>query len=574
MVNRFLEWLRSTLPPRPRAILLTCLYGAAAGLVAVAFQVGVNFVYRHGLVALARQSVGVFLAGSLLLILATSLVVGWLLQSFCREAAGSGIPQLKAAFWQDFGYVPGRVVWVKFIAGILSIGGGSSLGREGPSVQLCGATASNLSGWMGAPKQQRRPSAAAGAAAGLAAAFNTPLAAITFVLEEIIGDLNSRYLGGLLLASVIGAFMVHGLVGREPAFLMPHVEAPTWLGYALTPLVAALAALVGVWFQRAAIGLRGRSRQWHAWPAWARPALGGLVTWALGAAIFLGWGRLGVFSLGYDDLSAALAGDLGWRVAAVLLVAKFVATLLCYGCGGCGGVFSPTLFLGGMTGVVVAGLVQWRWPVAQADLLTLTVVGMSATLGAVVRAPLTGILIVFEMTHEFGLVPALMLAALISQTISRRLLPHGFYDALLRQDGLELARVQPPRDLRSWQELPVTAFAHFQPVVATDLGPEGLGRLVATSPYSRFPVWHDGRCTGILTREEAIRAAREQRAPRLAPAVCVAPEENVRGLQRRLLQSETGLAVVVAEGSPHPLGVVTLHDLLRTQTALAEQENP
>ena len=202
------------LPKRTRTILLTCLYGVGAGFGAVVFQLAMNAVYQRGIVALSHRSFTAFLIGSFLVIIAASLIVGWLLNSFCPEAAGSGIPQLKAAFWKDFGYVPWKVVWVKFVAGVVSIGGGCSMGREGPAVQLAGALASNLGGLAGEPKQNRRFGAAAGAAAGLAAAFNTPMAAIAFVLEEIIGDLNSRYMGGLLLASVLGAFMVHGIIGR------------------------------------------------------------------------------------------------------------------------------------------------------------------------------------------------------------------------------------------------------------------------------------------------------------------------------------------------------------------------
>jgi len=565
--------LLQKVPRRTRTILLTCLYGAGAGLAAVAFQLGVNLVYRHGLFALAHRSTTMFLAGSFVIVVGTSLIAGWLLNAFCREAAGSGIPQLKAAFWKDFGYVPWRIAWVKFVAGVLSIGGGSSLGREGPSVQLAGAVASNLSGLAGEPKQNRRAPTAAGAAAGLAAAFNTPLAAITFVLEEIVGDLNSRYLGGLLLASVIAAFMVHGIVGRQPAFLMPLVEAPTWVGYALTPLVAALAALVGVYFQRASIGLRGRCRRGVLLPAWAQPALGGLITWVLAVAVFYYCsGRLGVFSLGYDDLTDALAGNLAWKIAAVLLVAKFIATVACYGFGGCGGIFSPTLFFGGMTGVLVAGLVGLHWHVSQADLLTLAVVGMSATLGAVVRAPITGILIVFEMTHEFGLVPALMLTALISQTISRRMLKHSFYDELLHQDGIALEHVQPPRDLRSWQELPVSAIANFQPVVLTSLAAPELARQLAASPYNRFPVVLNDRLAGVLTRDEAQLAVRERRAPTLQPAVRLSPSNSVRLLQSRLVESGAGFAVLVDPAQGKVLGVVTLHDLLRTQAAMTEKD--
>ena len=146
---QFLARYLQKLPGQTRAVSETCLYGLAAGAATVAFQLGMNWLYRLGLVQLSHQSMTTFLIGSFAVIVTSSLLVGWLLNSFCREAAGSGIPQLKLAFWKEFGTVPWRVAWVKFVAGILSIGGGSSLGREGPSVQLAGAVASNLAGLGG-----------------------------------------------------------------------------------------------------------------------------------------------------------------------------------------------------------------------------------------------------------------------------------------------------------------------------------------------------------------------------------------------------------------------------------------
>ena len=556
------------LPGQTRAVGETCLYGLAAGAATVAFQIGMNWLYRLGLVRLSHQSMTTFLIGSFAVIVTSSLLVGWLLSSFCREAAGSGIPQLKLVFWKEFGTVPWRVAWVKFAAGILSIGGGSSLGREGPSVQLAGAVASNLSGLAGTAKQKRRAAAAAGASAGLAAAFNTPLAATTFVLEEIIGDLNSRLLGGVLLAAVLGALVVHGVIGRQPSFTLKEVDTPTWLGYALTPVVAGLASVVGVYFQRASLGLRRRMKNSRV-PAWLLPAAGAIITWALGAAVFAETHRLGVFSLGYDDLSQALAGDLGWQLAALLLGAKFIATFSCYGFGGCGGIFSPTLFFGGMTGVVIAGLVNLQWPVAQADVVTLAVVGMSACLGAVVWAPVTGILIVFEMTHQFSLVPALMIAALVSQTVSRKMNRENFYDALLTQDGHQLEHVRPPRGLQGWQQLPVSAIANFRPVVAGDLDPAEIRKLLQAHPYQRFPVASAGKLAGILTRKEAEAALTEKRAPRLEPATTCLPGQTIRQLQALLIESSTGLVVLTATDGHAALGVVTLHDLLRAEVEKA-----
>ena len=560
------------LPRQARGVLVTALYAVGAAGAAVAFHLGIQLVYRVGIERWSTASLPVFLGASFLIVVGTSLVVGWLLSAVCREAAGSGIPQLKAAFWTDFGTVPLRVAVVKFVAGILSVGGGTSLGREGPSVQLSGVVGSNLAALAGEPKHKRRLVAVTGAAAGLAAAFNTPLAAVTFVLEEIIGDLNSRLLGSVLLASVIGAFVAHGLIGKHPAFTLSDVSSPTALGYLLTPVVAALAALVGVLFQRASLDLRLKARDMRL-PVWARPALGGLITWALGGAVFAWTGRLGVFSLGYDDLSAALRGEVGAVICLVLLVVKLVATFASYGLGGCGGIFSPTLFFGAMTGAVVAGVAGWFGPVGHADLVTLMVVGMSATLGAVVRAPVTGILIVFEMTHEFALVPALMLAALVSQLIGRRFLKHNFYEEVLHQDGVVLDRVMPPRDLKGWQSLPVSSITNFSPATVSALDPASLRETLARHRFACFPVTDGSRLVGILSRGEIEAALREGRPPRPSPAAACQPGETVRHLQRILIESRDGLVGVVDRTGGRLLGVVTLHDLLRAEVAAAEAKD-
>ena len=559
-------------PLPARGIVQTCVYGLGAGVAATMFQLGIQWLYRGTFVQLAGKTTSVFLGGSLAVILLSSLAVGWLLHSFCRAASGSGIPQLKAAFWKDFGFVPWRVAWVKFVAGILSVGGGSSLGREGPSVQLAGAVGSNLAGVLGEPKQQRRLGTAAGAAAGLAAAFNTPLAAVTFVLEEIVQDLNSRILGSVLLASVIGAFVVQAVIGKQPSFTLATVEPSGWMMYLLVPVVAALAALVGVAFQRFTLTLRNQ-RQHRALtgiPLWLRPSLGGLITWGLGVAVFLRTGHLGVFSLGYDDLSAGLANQLTWQLAGVLLVTKFVATVFCYGLGGCGGIFSPTLFFGGMCGLCAGGLAAMVVPLQAADQVVLAVVGMSACLGAVVRAPVTGILIVFEMTHEFALVPALMLGALVSQAISRPLLRHNFYDTILLQDGHRLEHLIPPRNLTGWHEQPVAAIASNEAVTARSLDAEEITKLLREYPYERFPVCVDGTIRGVLLRSEARAALAERRAPRLEPAVCCATGASLHEVKRLLLESRAGLVVVKATDGDRLPGVVTWHDLLRAELALAE----
>jgi CIC family chloride channel protein len=558
------------LPKNTRAILLTCLYAVVAGLVVVAFQMLINLFYNATFPLLARQSHFIFLIGSFCVMVFSALASGILLHCFARDAAGSGIPQAKVAFWKDFGVIRKRAIWVKFIGGVLSIGGGSSLGREGPSVHIASGLASALAGFAGEAKQNRRRAMASGAAVGLAAAFNTPIAAVTFVLEEIIQDLNSNLLGAVLLASVIGALLVHGLVGRQPAFAIAMVDAPTWRAYLLTPFVAALASLAGVFFQKASLDLRQKQIQPGKIPGWLKPAIGATLAWGIGTTVFFLTGHLGVFGLGYGDLTAGLDSQLPWKIAGVLLAAKLLATVLCYGYGGCGGIFSPTLFFGGMSGLVVAGTVNLVMPLPSADNLTLAVVGMSACLGAVVRAPVTGILIVFEMTHEFSLVPALMIGALISQGIARRMTRENFYDAILEQDGHKLEKLLPPRDLQSWQKLPVSAIANFQPVVLNNLDPAEMEKILKANAFAHFPVTQDGKLTGIASRIELAEAIAEKLAPKLAPIIRCEPRQTIRELQTLLLESPTGVAIVCDPTDGKLLGLVTLHDLLRSQINAAE----
>lgn len=560
------------LPERSRFVISILLFSLAASLTAVAFQAAINGIFWAAFVYPAETFPKWFPWISFAFISLVSIFSGWLLTKFCPEAAGSGIPQLKLAFWKDFGHTPGRQGWVKFIAAALGIGGGQSLGREGPSVQMGGNVASSIAGLLGIPKQGKRAAAATGAAAGLAAAFNAPLAAVAFVLEEILEDLNSRLLGPVLLAAVIGAFVVHAVLGAQPAFDLPRIDEPTWRAYALMPMVAGAAACMGVVFQRGALGLRLRSRAWRRLPPMWRPLLGGWMTWLLGMGVFLATSHLGVFGLGYEDLSLALAKGLAWKLALVLLAAKLLATIVCYGLGGCGGVFSPSLFFGGMCGVVVASLGGQFMAMNDADRMLLTVGGMSACLGGVVQAPVTAVLIIFEMTHQFALLPGLMIAGLFSQLVARRLVRENFYEQVLSQDGHVMAHVVPPRDLSSWQNLPISVIAQLDPVILRNLDPVAVDGVLQAHPYQRFPVMNEGKLAGILVRTEFIRAQAEERPVRLLPALTVRSVQTIRECQHLLMESECGMILVTEDSRKTPLAVVTLHDLLRAQVAVAERE--
>jgi CIC family chloride channel protein len=284
----------------------------------------------------------------------------------------------------------------------------------------------------------------------------------------------------------------------------------------------------------------------------------------------VGTGHLGVFGLGYDDLSAGLNHELTWKIAGLLLAAKLVATVACYGLGGCGGIFSPMLFLGGMCGVCLAGLSAMVMPLSGPDQLALAVVGMSACLGSVVRAPVTGILIVFEMTHEFSLVPALMIGALVSETISRSMNRLSFYDSLIEQDGHHIEHVKPPRDMQTWQQLPVSAIANFRPVILNDSNPAELMEALKSYPYQRFIVTRRGALEGILTRKEAESAVTEKRPPKLENAITCLPNQTIQELQSLLIESTALMVVLFDQPKGKILGLITLHDLLRAEVSVAK----
>lgn len=553
------------LPVKTRGIVQTVCFGLAAGGSAVAFHLTIHTIFEHGIQRLTHESTEVFLIGSFLIIGTTSAIAGWLLSAFCPSAAGSGIPQVKLAFWKDMGDIPFRVVWVKFIAGALSVGGGASLGREGPSVQLAAGLSSQLSGALGLPKHKRRVACAAGAAAGLAAAFNTPIAAVTFVLEEIIGDLNSRMLGSILLAAVVGALVAHGLLGEQPAFTLRGAGSPEWQVYLATPIVAAIAALAGVWFQKFALGIRAWNKKTHRIAPWARCMMGGLAVWLIGSTVFLWTGDSGVFGLGYDDLSEALNGQMYWANAGLLLVAKLVATAVCYGLGAAGGIFAPTLFFGGMAGAAMAGLIDIVYPLSTAGHVTLAVVGMCACLGAVVRAPVTGLLIVFEMTHEFAMVPALMVGGLISIAIAKTFTKHNFYDVVLEQDGQSVERVMPPRDLRSWLETPISRAANFRPVFLRSLSHDAIKEMLEKSAHERFPVVINSQLQGVITREHMERVVEKSEAPIIDPVATCRRDATIRDIQGKIIESPANMIVIVGGEDNHVIGIMTLHDILRAE---------
>ena len=490
---------------RHRLFALTILLGGACGVIAVAFHSAIRGAERL-LIEPAFELRG---ASGVLWILLTptggALLSGLLLHYVFPNARGSGVPQVKVAYAGASGRVRLRDAIGKFCVATLQIGTGSALGREGPTVQICAGAASALARLFAISPGNRRRLLPVGAAAGVAAAFNAPIAAVTFISEEIIGDLDQTLLSGVVVAAALAAVIERSLLGDEPVFHVPKGYA---LEHASSLLVyAALGAASGLLaqaFYRALLGLRAYCRRHGARFAWAWPALGGLVTGALALAVLKWLGMSGVTGDGYSTLSAALEGRLAISALLSLMVAKFIATVFCYSTGGAGGLFAPVLFMGGMLGGSFGLLDQLVLRHGDAQLGAFALVGMGALFAAVIRAPITSVLIIFEMTGSYALVLPLMIANSAGYVIARRLYATPIYDALLEQDGV------PP--LR--QAVASSGLAAFRvsDAMTTELVTLSAGETleaalahIADLPYSIYPVLNERRELLGLVSEARVR---------------------------------------------------------------------
>lgn len=548
------------------------LLALAAGGAVMLFHGLTVWMEAHTIERLARANPLNFCIGSLLCVVTGSALASWMIARFAPTAGGGGVLPVKLAFWKEFGVMHKREAMVKLLASSITLGSGVSLGPEGPSIQIGAATMSTAAGAAGIAKQARRAWCAAGAAAGLAAVFNAPLAGIAFIMEEVIGDLHSRLLGTVVVAAIVGALVGHAILGAHPAFQSPPLGDLSPKAWLYVPVVALLAAFGGTWFQKYSLFLRRKIRSARAGRmAIFRPVYGALITWVAGVGVFLATGHAGVFGVGYADITAAMAGKIGLLTAFLLFAGKIVATVGAVGSGGCGGIFAPSLFIGAMAGATVGGVGSLALPLGGGEVAMLVMVGMAASLGAVIRTPLTCVLLIFEVTNQWVIVPALMLSILISQIVARWMSTHDIYEETMIQDGLDPNQVLPPRHFKRWREIPVSALACFKPVVITSLDPANLRAQLTASPHHFYPVaGSDGRVRGVLARREAELAVEKGLDPRIDPPCWIAAKATVGMARTRMVQDGADFLCVGDEANGVLHGVMTLHDLLRGESVLED----
>jgi chloride channel protein, CIC family len=416
------------------AIVLSLLIGALVGLVVVAF------ILLTGRLAARMYPAGGAGWHRILVPTLGSLGTGYLLWKYFPLARGSGIPQTKFALFVNDGRISLRTVFGKFFCCAASLASGIALGREGPSAQIGAGIASVIARNLGLSQERVKALVPVGCSAALAAAFNTPIAAVLFSLEEVMGDLHASVLGTAVLSSATSWMVLHLVLGDDPLF---HVSGyrlvhPSELGiYAVLGIVGGFGSVA---FVKLLLGLRAWFMRFPKWSVWLQPAIGGLSVGLMGYFV------PEVMGGGYNYVEKVLNGDLVLQVVVLLSILKIVATAVSYASGNAGGIFGPSLFIGAMMGGAVGSVAHRVLPGYTAGPGAYALVGMGTAFAGIVRTPMTSVIMIFEMTRDYTIIVPLMISNLIAFFISQRFQREPIYEALAHQDGVHLPTAESRSD--------------------------------------------------------------------------------------------------------------------------------
>ncbi len=585
------DWMRARLTDNQRFLVLCVLAGFLCGLTAVAFHFSIHHLFEW----LWHQAEGRDPIWFCTILIAAptfaGLLVGLSVYHFAPEAAGSGIPQTKAAYYNRGGKISGHVGFFRFVLGSLYVGLGNSLGREGPTVHVSAAISSRIGRWAFKDPVRVQSMLPVGMAAGIAAAFNAPLSALTFVFEELLDNFSMKAMGGMVIAVVIAAAVSRSILGEDPVLttvITEDYKTSAWMLVALPMGVAA--GLIGHLFVSSTLSLRKWFKTRTMLPVWINPAAGGLSCGILGITAYYLTGHFGeaqnsVFSIGYGSLELAFENKLSVEVIAILLVAKFIAVVINYASGGSGGIFSPTLFLGGMVGALMGvGLADlqhlggwlYAFPGDSRVIGGCVLIGMGAMFAAVVRCRFTSLIIIFEMTGNYSLILPLMAGNMIAFEIAKRLSPMSIYSSLLLQDGITLRKLPAYRGAQDYRKLPVKSIMTHQVISI----PETITAASAIEMIEReavgfraYPVIDEREgVTGVITLHELEAANKAQTVVDLCAGkalLAVGLDCSIRDAANQMIAKNfQQVPVVSGEGSGKLLGWLTLNDIARQQNAI------
>lgn len=534
---------------------LTLLIGALVGLTAVAFialtdRLGARLYPAHSPVW-----------HRVLIPIGGSLVMGFLLYRYFPNARGSGIPQTKAALYAREGRITAATAFGKFFCTSATLASGIPLGREGPTVQVGAGIASVLGRAIGLRPEKVKALLPVASAAAIAAAFNTPLAAVLFALEEIVGDLHAPVLGSVVLASATSWGVLRLLLGNNPLFHVPQYELMSPWEFPIYAVLGVLGGVVSAIFTKLLLGMRERFLKFPRKTLPFQPVVGGLMVG------LMGWYVPQVLGVGYDHVGSVLNGGLTLKLMVLLLGLKLVSVATCYASGNAGGIFGPSLFLGAMLGGAVGALAHTLFPGHVATQGAYALVGMGTAFAGIVRAPMTSVVMIFETTRDYAVIVPLMISNLVSFFISSRLQKQPIYEALARQDGIHL----PTAETREQESNRRVALV-LRPATET-LTPDMTVRLAlektSASDANAWPVAEGERILGLFSLNDLKSAASNSDSTPLRDLLQAEAFPHLHSdhplnmALERMGAYHINVLPVVNRGDVHKLeGIVTLHDVL------------
>ncbi len=556
-------------------LVLTLIIGAVVGLVVVAF-----ILLTENLGAKLYPAAGAAWR-RLVIPFAGALGTGFLLFRYFPDARGSGIPQTKTALFLRDGYISFRTVLGKFGLCSVSLASGIALGREGPSVHVGAGLASVLGRRLGLSPAGVKALVPVGASAALAAAFNTPIAAVLFSLEEVMGDMHAPVLGSIVLSSATSWIVLHLLLGDEPLFHAPAYQLVHPVEFVFYAALGVIGGIVSVAFVKLLLWQR---KQFLALPRstqWIQPAVGGLTVG------ILGWFFPDVLGVGYGIVSHALNGQILIGSMALLVCLKIVATATCYASGNAGGIFGPSLFMGAMMGGAVGGVAHMLMPDYTGSIGAYALVGMGTAFAGVVRVPLTSVIMIFEITRDYSIIVPLMIANLLSYYISSKLQEEPIYEALQHQDGIHL-----PSGARAREALLTVGHA-LRPAAEVLGAADSISQAALSVDRERgaWPVVDAGGLRGMITAEQLDKALGANLghepvgllAPEPGPVESLTEDRfphlhtdhSLEIAMRRLAESGLNVLPVVARNNVRELkGTVSVADILAAYRIGRAQSQP
>jgi CIC family chloride channel protein len=545
---------------------LAVLVGTAGGLGAVAFRYLISLFQTLGyggsndLLELVVNlpwyyRVGVPVIGG--------LIVGPLVYFFAREAKGHGVPEVMEAIALKGGVIRKRVVVVKTLASAICIGSGGSVGREGPIVQIGSAVGSTLGQFMKVSADRMRILVGCGAAAGIAATFNAPIAGSMFALEIVLGDFGLATFSPIVISSVVATAVSRHYLGDTPAFIVPVYELVSAWELPMYICLGLFCALAGITFTKTLYRIEDLFDEIK-FPEYLKGIIGGLI---------LGAGSLAfpqILGVGYGAIDMALMQKMAWWLLLVLVPAKILATSITIGAGGSGGIFAPSLFLGAVAGGFFGAVVHHLFPGITASPGAYSIVGMGAVVAATTHGPLSAILILFEMTGDYKIILPLMLSCIISAIAAGQLLRDSIYTLKLARRGIDIKEGKEVNVLKSMFVKDV-----MNPNVETIAEALPLGQIanvISKSKFNSFPVLNaQNQLIGILSFNDYNETIFDEDLKDLVVArdlattnlVTISMDDNLWTALEKISAKDFAVLPVVSAQDPNKLeGVVSRRDII------------